>query len=74
MGKLLGVLFIIAAVIVGIFGGFYFLITGCWDILTNFETLTFWQFVGDVFLICVRDIVAIFIAGVLGIIGTMLMK
>jgi len=69
MRKILGILLIACGILGGFFLGIIMLIYGLWDILTNLDTLTFWQFAWDVVLIAGRGIVAIIVAAVLVLIG-----
>jgi hypothetical protein len=58
MKKIFGILLIIVGILGGITLGIVMLAYGLYDIFTNFETLTFGQFLGDVFLIIGREILA----------------
>jgi hypothetical protein len=74
MRKIIGGLFILAAFLVAIFGGLYLLIIGAWDIFSNFDTMTFGQFIRDVIFILLRDILSWVIAFILGFIGLLFIK
>jgi hypothetical protein len=62
MKAILGICVIAIGILAAIFIGIVMLCYGLWDIIHNYETLTFGQFVVDVLFILGREVIAVFVA------------
>ena len=73
MKKAFGLLLIVAAIFIGVFGGFGFLIYGAWELITA-DHLSFGNFFWAVLFMIGRDILAWIIAIVTGLFGYFLLN
>lgn len=58
MKAVFGVIIFIVGILLILFGGIIGLAWGVWDIIQNWEVLTFGRFLFDVFLIFIREVIA----------------
>ncbi len=54
-----GIALIITGVLLCIFGGLFYLVYGIWDIIQTWHSMTFGLLLWDIFLLVIRDVIAI---------------